>query len=253
MKKNIGLFFLGGVIVILLVRIIWFPREVKVSDDLPPEAKEAVSADVKNVTKKIDQNGFQHAVIADKENVLKSLNQLDDSSKRKLDSVLLVLNIERKQFKEWRQYNTSIVAKGLPALKTDTGFYYKDKYAHIEFIKGKDSLSKEKFNFSYNAEINYAEYHKKDWFLGRKKHYIDFWIADTRATVNGVQRVKIEPKQDKVKVDVNASGFFTDRLNLGVDAGLSVGRARVGGGYYYDMVDRQWKPLVSVKFRLLEF
>lgn len=196
---------------------------------------------------------MEHAIISDKDNVIQSFYELDDSTKIKLDSVTKLLGIERKQFKEWRQYNTSISAKDLPALKTDTGFYYKDKYAHIEFIKGKDSLSKEKFNFSYNAEINYADYYKKDWFLGCKKHYIDFWIADTRATVNGVKRVKIQPKQDNVKVDVDASGFYTDRLNLGVDGGVTIGRTRLSGNYYYDMVDRKWKPLVSVKLRLLEF
>jgi len=222
-------------------------------DVLPPEAKEAVSADVKNVTKKIDQNGFQHAVIADKENVFKSLNQLDDSSSRKLDSVLALLNIERKQFKEWRQYNTTVAAKDLPASSNDTGYSYRDQYTSIDFIKPKDTLSKGKFNFSYNADVNYAEYYKKDWFLGRKKQYIDFWIADPRATINGVKRVKFEPTQDKVKVDVNASGVYTDRLNLGVDGGVTMGRTRLGAGYYYDMVDKQWKPIVSVKFKLLEF
>ncbi|WP_156305515.1 hypothetical protein [Sphingobacterium endophyticum] len=70
-----------------------------------------------------------------------------------------LLGVERKQFKECRQYNTSIVSKGLPVLKTDTGVYYIDRYAYIEFIKGNDSLSIEKFKFSYNAEINYAEHY----------------------------------------------------------------------------------------------
>ncbi|WP_312697226.1 MULTISPECIES: hypothetical protein [Sphingobacterium] len=42
-------------------------------------------------------------------------------------------------------------------------------------------------------------------------------------------------------------------MNLGVDGGVTIGRTRLGGNYYYDMVDRQWKPLVSVKLRLLEF
>ena len=252
MKKNVGIIFLCGIIVIFLIKIFWFPNSGKTKVELPQEAKEAVNAEVTKITKKIDENGMEHVIISDKENVIQSFYELDDSTKIKLDSVTKLLGIERKQFKEWRQYNTSI-AKDLPALKTDTGFYYKDKFAHIEFIKGKDSLSKEKFNFSYNAEINYADYYKKDWFLGRKKHYIDFWIADTWATVNGVKRVKIQPRQDNVEVDVNAYGVYTDRLNLGVDGGVTIGRTRLGGGYYYDMVDRKWKPLVSVKFRLLEF
>jgi len=253
MKKNLGVYFLCGIIVILLIKIIWFSNGPETKIELPKEAKEAVNADVTKVTKTIDEKGFEHAVISDKENVIQSFFELDDSTQRKLDSVTKLLGIERKQFREWRQYNTSISAKDLPALKTDTGFYYKDKYAFIEFVKPKDSLSKEKFNFSYNAEINYVEYYKKNWFLGAKKQYIDFWIADPRATVNGVKRIKIEPKSDNLKVEVNASAFYTDRANVGVDAGLTINRTRIGGGYYYDTFDKQWKSVFSVKFKLWQF
>lgn len=80
---------------------------------------------------------MEHATISDKENVIQSFYELDDSTKIRLGTVTKLLGIERKQFKEWRHCNTSISAKDLPAFKTDTGFYYKDKYAHIEFIKGK--------------------------------------------------------------------------------------------------------------------
>jgi|GEM_PF-965781 len=253
MKKNFGIVFLIAVIVALIIKIFWFPTEREVIVEIPIEAKEAVSADVKNIKKGLDENGFEHSVMKDKENVVGSLNQLTDTSKMEVDSVKRLLKLKDKELLEWIQYAASLEGKKLPAAKTDTGFFFRDKYAQIEFIKPKDTLSKEYFNFKYNAEINYAEYYKKDWFLGRKKHYIDFWIADTRATVNGVKRVKIEPKQDKIKVDVNASGFYTDKLNLGVDGGITVGRTRLGGGYFYDMLDRQWKPLVSVKFNLLEF
>ena len=117
----------------------------------------------------------------------------------------------------------------------------------------KDSVDTGYFNFKYDAQINYAQYWKKDWFLGKKKQYIDFWIADPRATINGAKRMKFEPSEQKIKVDVNAASFYTDRLSLGVDGGVTVGRTRVGGGYYYDMMDKKWKPVVGVKYRLLEF
>ena len=109
----------------------------------------------------------------------------------------------------------------------------------------KDSVDTGYFNFKYDAQINYAQYWKKDWFLGKKKQYIDFWIADPRATINGAKRVKFEPSEQKIKVDVNAASFYTDRLSLGVDGGVTVGRTRVGGGYYYDMMDKKWKPVVG--------
>ncbi len=251
--KNLGTYFLIAIVAILIIKIVWFPNEKEVRVEIPPEIKEAVKATVDNVNKNIDKKGYEHAVIDDKENIIKSFGQLDDTSKRKLDSVMNLLAIERKQFKEWRQYNTAIAAKDLPAESNDTGYSFKDKYASIEFISPKDTFGKGTFNFTYNAEINYAEYWKKEWFLGRKKNYIDFWIADPRATINGVKRVKIEPKPDNVKFDLNASGFYTNRLNLGVDGGLSVGRTRIGAGYYYDMVNKQWRPLVSLKYRILEF
>lgn len=251
--KNLGTYFLIAVIAILVIRIVWFPREREVRVEIPKEVKEAVQATVNNVNRNIDKDGFEHAVISDKENIVQSLSQLDDSSKIKLDSVLNILSIERKQFKEWRQYTATVHAKDLEAVRNDTGFSYKDRYTTIDFTTPKDTFGKGVFNFSYNAEINYAEYWRKDWFLGRKKYYIDFWIADPRATINGVKRVKIEPKPDNVKVDVNASGFYTDRLNLGIDGGLTIGRSRFGAGYYYDFTDNKWKPIVSVKYRLLEF
>ncbi|WP_312697225.1 hypothetical protein [Sphingobacterium mizutaii] len=163
-EKECRNYFLYGIIVILLIMIFWFPNSGKTKVELPQEAKEAVNAEVTKITKKIDENGMEHAIISDKENVIQSFYELDDSTKIRLDSVTKLLGIERKQFKEWRHYNTSISAKDLPAFKTDTGFYYKDKYSHIEFIKGKESLSKEKFNFSYNAEINYQNITKRIGF-----------------------------------------------------------------------------------------
>lgn len=251
--KNAGIYFLTGIIIILVVKIIWFPGGNINKVDIPQEARESVDASVKGIINTVDEKGFNHAVMGDKENLVQSITQLNDSSRREVDSVKRLLKIKDKQLIEWIQYATTLEGRKLPASKTDTGFYFKDKYALIELVKPKDTLSKEYFNFKYNAEINYAEYYKKDWFLGRKKQYIDFWIADPRATINGVKRVKIEPKQDNLKIDVNASGFYTDRLNLGLDAGLTINRTRIGGGYYYDMIDKEWTPVISVKFRLLEF
>src|SRR5690606_1518722 len=170
---------------------------------ITPIAKEAVRMEVESVTKKIDREGFEHAVISDKVNVIRHVSELDTSARKELDSVTRLLAIERKQLKEWKQYGISVKAQ-LDAVRTDTSFRYSDKWTNIEYVKSKDTISSGHFNFSYNAEVNYAEYWRRRWFLAPKKHYIDFWISDPRATINSVKRVKFEVKEPFVKVDVNA-------------------------------------------------
>lgn len=250
MRSKIFTALLAVAVIVLLFLL--FSREEKKDNGIAPAAKEAVKAEVEKVNKEIDRKGFEHAVISDKENVVRSVTELDTSARRQLDSVTRLLNIERKQLKEWKQYSVSLQGR-LEAIKTDTGFRYSDKWANIEFIRPKDTLSSGHFNFSYNAEINYAEYWRRTWFLAPKKHYIDFWISDPRATINKVKRVKFEVREPFVKVDVNASAFYTDKLNIGADAGIHFGRTRLGGGYYYDFDTGEWRPVLTAKYRLLEF
>lgn len=247
MIKNILMAILVG----LCVWLFFIPKK-KVIEKVPVEVKEFVEIEVERVTKKIDEQGFEHAVAEEVENVVRSRNQLSDSAQIVLDSITNLLNIKDKQLKHYISYSTSLEGKLLEAERTDTSFHYKDKWARIEYVLPKDTLGNGHFNFKYNADVNYAEYWKRDWILGRKKHYVDFWIADPRATINGVKRIKFEPKDPFVKVDINASSYYTDRLNLGFDGGVHFGRTRVGGGYFYDMVDNKWRPLVNVKFNILE-
>lgn len=253
MKGRIFTALLAAAVVVLLFVIFKDKGENKEKDSgLTPIAKEAVRVEVESVKKNIDRKGFNHAVISDKENVIRNISELDTSARKELDSVTKLLAIERQQLKEWRQYGVSLQAK-LDAVKTDTSFRYSDKWANIEFVKPKDTLSSGHFNFSYNADVNYAEYWRKSWFLAPKKHYIDFWISDPRATINSVKRVKFEVKEPFVKVDVNAGAYYTDQLNVGFDGGMHIGRSRIGGGYYYNVATGNWRPMATYKFRLIDF
>lgn len=252
--KNVIIGVLLFLLIGAVIKIIWYPNVKMNSRDTPVTraAKQAVEADVSNINKRLNKDGFEHAIHSDKENVVKETTILSDSAEIWKQRYLEVLGIKEKQAKLLATYETTIIGLKLSASRSDTGFYYRDKYALLEYIKPKDTIGSGHFNFKYNADVNYSEYWKRDWFLGRKKHYVDFWISDPRATINGVKRLKFEPKEDKVKVDINASSVYTDRLNIGVDGGVSVGRTRVGGGYYYDMVDKKWKPVITLKFKVLD-
>ncbi|KGE14610.1 hypothetical protein DI53_1639 [Sphingobacterium deserti] len=229
------------------------PETSTIKTVIPEEAEKLVNLEADRINKSIDTKGFEHSVMDEVTNIVSSVTQLDDSSRRKLDSVMSLLRIERKQLKEYKQYTVTWRDSVLKAVRTDTGFKYVDKWASIEFVSPKDSQGTGHFNFNYNAELNHADYWKRTRIMGKKKHYIDFWVSDNRATVNGVKRVKFEVKEPLFKVDFNASTFYTDRLNIGLDGGVNIGRTRIGGGYFYDMVDERWRPLVSIKFKLIDF
>lgn len=247
MIKNIAI----GILFLFLLYFLFFrPKEV-VKEIVTKEVKEYVNAEVDRVNNKIDKDGFEHAVNTEVRNLTKD-DVLNDSSNIWKNKYLEQLNINEDQAILLTTYRATISGLNLAAKKTDSSFRYSDAWTKIEFVKSKDSLGTGHFNFYYDAEINYAEYYKRDWFLGKKKHYVDFWIADSRATINGVKRVKFKPKEDRIKLDINASGFYTDRLNLGADAGISIDRTRIGAGYYYDVQERKWRPVVSLKFKILD-
>lgn len=253
MRNKIFTALLAVAVLVLLYIVIDQKRGDSDTSKIEPIAREAVKAEVEGVKKKLDREGFEHAVISDKENLVNSIKDLDTSARRELDSVVKLLGIKDKQLSHWMSYSAKLEGKLLAAERTDSSYRYADKWANIEYVRSKDSLSNGHFNFAYNAEINYAEYSERKHFLAPKRNYIDFWINDSRATINGVKRIKIEPKPDKFGIEVNASSFYTDRLNIGVDGAVRMGRTKIGGGYFYDMLDGKWKPLVSVKYNLLDF
>lgn len=248
MIKNIALVALS----ILILYLVFRPKEV-VKEVVTKEVKVLVDAEVDRVNNKIDKQGFNHAVIDEVANVVRDKSELSDSSKIFLAEANKKLELKDKQISHLLSYTQTIEGKLLQAKKTDTSLYYNDKWTNIQYVKPKDSTTVGHFNFSYNAEVNYAEYWKRKNIFSKKEHYIDMWINDPRASINGVKRLKIVPKKDKTYVDVNASSMYTDRLMIGADAHLHFGRTKIGGGYYYDFAISEWRPVVSMKWQILEF
>lgn len=246
------------IIVLLLIGCIYLfffykaPQNIVQNVSTPPEVEEFVSAEVDKINSEIDKKGFNHAVFEAVQNNISDIQKVRDSAKKELDSALNLRDIEKKKVQHY--LNQSIVWRDsflLAKQTSDTSFRFKDKFASIEFVKPtqKDPY----FNFSYDASVNYLEYWDKSWFLGKKKQYIDLWVEDTRATINGVKRIKIQPKPDNFKLDVSAAGIYTDRVNIGIDGNITLGRTKLGAGYYYDFIDNSWKPIFSAKYKLLEF
>ena len=244
--------FIIVALLLLCAYLFFLYKAPVVNDKMPNEAKDLVEAVVKDVNKKIDEKGFEHAVIEEVQNTITTIYQMDSSAISERDSVVKLLKIERSQLKEWQQNaitwrDSFLIAKQ----RSDTVYSYTDKWADIDFVKPKNDTPY--FNFKYDAEINYAKYDERKWLLGKKRDYVDFWINDQRATINGVKRLKFEVPERMWGAEVNAHGLYTDRLNLGFEGMVRFGRYKAGGGYYYDMNTNDWKPMLSVKFKVLDF
>src|SRR5699024_939990 len=162
-----------------------------------------------------------------------------------------LLEIKKAQLNSYISYSATLEDSLLKATRyTDTSFVYSDKYTKIEFVQ--DSLKSPYFNFSYDANVSYATYWKRDWIFGKKKGYIDFWIADSRATINGVKKLKIQRPERFFKIDINASSYYSNELHTGFDGGLNFGRLRLGAGYLYDTSVKEWHPVFTAKYNLLD-
>lgn len=247
--------FLIIALAIVCIYLLFFRRTVEpeTSRGVAPEAKELVDAEVKRVNKNIDDKGFEHAVIEEIENVVGNVDLIRDSARKEFDSIAHLLKIERNNIKEWRQVaatwrDSFLVAKRV----SDTSYRYTNRWANIEFVSPKDTSKGRYFNYKYDAEINYVDYWTKRGLFSKKKHYIDFWINDTSATINGVKRIKIQPKESPV-LEVNAVGQHYITPSAGGEVMYRNGRMQLGGGYYYDFHHKRWVPAVRLKFNALQF
>lgn len=216
--------------------------------EVPYPVKEYVELEVERVVKLIDEEGFEHAVTKEVDNVVKHYEQISDSAKLELDSVNRLLGIARNQLKEWRSYAVTLEDSLMKAEKIGDTFVYNDRWSEIKFFP--DSQT---FSLKYNATINHAEYYKRDWFLGPKKHYIDFWIEDPRATINSVKRIRFEPKKPFFGFEIDLVGRVGHDIEFGSEALMRIGNGKLGAGYSYGLKDQEWRPSVIGKYNLISY
>ena len=243
-----------GVLIAACVAI-WLIRPKEVEKTIEPTVQHLVDTEVKRVNKKIDEKGFEHAVIEEIENTV-NRGDVSDSVKNELDSITNLLGIKDRQLKHYIRYSTVLKDSLLQAEEKvndtgDTTYTYSDKWANITYVP---DISGGHFNFKYDAEINYTEYWKRDGFFKPKKHYVDFWISDQRATINGVNRIKFNTNKKASTLRVNALAMYHDGMHGGVDGQIRIiGRYWLGGGYLYDFEGKEWKPVVTVRYNVIDW
>lgn len=245
------------IIFILLCSVIYLfffykaPIINKAKEEVTPEMKELADAEVEKVNKLIDQKGFQHAVDEEIENVVRNYTQIVDKAKERLDSVIKLRKIDSLKVIEWRSYAVAFQDSFLAAKQiSDSVFKYDGSNLSLEFVNKKDTPY---FNYNYNADIDYLRYWDKKSFLSQKKQYMDFWVNDKRATINGVKRIKIEA-EPKTVTSIKASSFLNrDYFMIGPEISFEKNRYQINVMPYYDLNSKTWIPSVKGSFSILEF
>ena len=215
-------------------------------------AKDRVDLDVQNIDKKIREDGFESALIKDHMQVIGSDSELTDSSKREKDSIIRILRIQNKQLVSYTQVATRTIDSLMKAKNYgDTLFEHNGEYAKISF-----NLPKQTFSLQYDAKVNLAEYWRRDWFLGPKKRYLEVWMADTTASINGVKRLRVEPKPDNFAMKIKGIGVYNGKHQeayFGPGIEVETRRFEYEGQYLYDYGTNKWYPGFKVGYKLFEF
>lgn len=228
------------------------PTQNTATEKIAESGRALVDIEVGNIKRKVDEHGIERALIDDRKQLISSYKQLKDSSKREIDSLQKLLNIRNKQLISYTSITSTLRDSLMKAINYgDSVYKYSDNYAKISFNR-----PKELFSLQYDAEVNIVEYWKRSWFLAPKKPYLELWLSDPRATINGVKRLKIEPKMDNFALKFKGVGRYNGKYQevyAGGGVGFEARRFEFQGDYLYDFTTNAWYPSISGSWKLFEF
>jgi hypothetical protein len=215
------------------------------------------------ISRKVDEFGLKHVTIAEAENILPRV-LINDAYARPgvVDSIASTLNINNKQIESITIINSTLMAENLVLKKNIDSlkrvFYtYKDNFLAVKFKPANTVDTLPTFDYKYNAKLNYAEYWKRKFpIIGAKKNYIDIWSDDPRTTINGVDRLKIEQKQQGFGLRVQMRSIYSissQKLFAGPGLSFDFNRYNLLGYSYYNLTDNRWQYAIGINYDLIRF
>lgn len=213
------------------------------------------------VDRYIDRFGSAHAVIKATENTYKEKSAISSGL---LDSVLLKINGQKKEIEELTRIKATLLAKNLQAVETIdslTGakhYSYSDKYVNISYNPTVDTnkFKHGSFDFTYNADLQIAQYWRRKWILANKVHYIDIWSDDPRLTIRGVERFRIKPQEPLADLRIQLASSYHPEFNsfsIGTGVMMDIGRFNTRVNYLYNPDTDKWNPSFNLNYDVIKF
>lgn len=146
-----------------------------------------------------------------------------------VDSLRKALNVKAGQITELTRVKATVSGTVKTKAATDSAgnnlYAYSNKWLNVS-LNPSDSILK----YRYRVELTDTKYFKGNWLTGRT-WYRDIHLADTNATITGIERFSEPP-------------FRPKRFGLGLQV-----------GYYYDPSKRQLLPAVGVglSYNLIQY
>lgn len=249
------------IIALCLVGYGWY-QESRENRDLKTIIKEpstGIPLEAEIIARKVDSAGLEHAIAKDAAPILNTI-ELKVEDKRKVDSLLKVVDIKDKQLTSYTRTLATVSQENIQLRRVvdvvtqDTVYRYQDKWLDLSFQRTNDTLALG--SFKYDIDLEHMQYWKRKWFLGTKHSYTDIWSADKRVTIGGFDRLTIKQDEPQYGLRVQANAVWnpeTGSLGYGPGLRIDINRFSIQGKYsYYPSLD-EWRPMISGNFDLIRF
>lgn len=186
-----------------------------------------------------------------------------------IDSVAMALNIKNKQLESSSTITSTVSADSIKFLKVQVDslkrlvYYYSDKYLKLTVRTGssKDTtLDSANFDFAYNADLKIYQYWKRKQVLGMnigsKQHFTDISSTDPRTTIDGLKTFTVKQNLPSVGFRFQAVANYSilnKTISPGIGFRFDYDRLSLNGTYNYNPTLNQWRPVIGIRYDIIQF
>lgn len=251
-----------GVLLVTIASLgcyIYFTTSKPANSAVPFSKKTEVVTEAKLLARKVDKKGLKHIIVEETNNVLPA-NLIDQGySNEFVDSLLSETDIQKKEIIALTRLNQSFEADNLKAVKVistlrEKVWEYKDTNLSMSFKT--DSIDNGEFGYSFNQDLDIREYSKRKWFLGKEHQMMDISSTSKFSTINKVNKLTIEKKQDPFDVTASGKALYipkSGRYGLGSQLRIRYKDLTLTSSNLYFPNNNKWINVYGAEYRILKF
>lgn len=226
-------------------------------------AKDYVNAEATIISKKVDKQGIQHAIISETNNLLPQNLMIAEQGYDVafVDSLIVNTEILKKEIVSLTQIKQTVEAKNLHAnVVIDSmrrkKYEFQDSNIYVSYEPSIDSSKTGLFAYRYNQDLNVIQYNRKKWFLGQDHNYMDISTNDKNATINGVRKLSILQEPKKFGVTLTAKTVLlpqTGSYGAGLQLRIRYKKITATGSNLYFPTVEKFIPTIGLEFDVLNY
>ena len=227
------------------------------------KAKDYVNAEATIISKKVDKQGIEHAIISETNNLLPQNLMIAEQGYDVafVDSLIINTEILKKEIVSLTQIKQTVEAKNLHATVVIDSlkkmkYEFQDSNIYLSYEPAIDSTKTGLFAYRYNQDLNIIQYNRKKWFLGADHNYMDISTNDKNATINGVRKLSILQEPKTFGVTLTAKSVLlpqTGSYGAGLQLRVRYKKVTATGSNLYFPATAKFIPVIGLEFDLLNY